>query len=282
MTSYLTHGVKAKMCETTPFVNTVGSHYVASRTQIDSLRQQGSSKVSTIGLSKVDVCASTTLTESPSCTIAEALFVPKTTIWSTMVMHTSPFHSDILQNLHPHHEVLLSCKPHRPGCHQWRPLQPQVHDDVKDFQPDVIVERYLDAMYYQYDPEEIYDVCGYNCNATYLAESDQVVTLTAMETDESSMLASIHDNLRELETSVPEWEKPSLSIPNGQSTISPDTLLRIWDVQFVWRKQAARSIILNCHFGLSRVQKWTYCHGLVMYCKFVFGIAELQQIEREG
>ena len=211
MTSYLTHGVKAKMRETTPFVNTVGAHYVASRAQIeeacDSLRQQGSSKVSTIGLSKVDVCASTALTEFPSCTIAEALLVPKTVIWSTMVMHTSPFKSDILQNVYPHHEVLLSCKPHRPRCHQWRPLQPQVHDDVQDFQPDVIVERYLDAKYYHYDPEEIYDMCDYNCNATYLAESDHAVTLTAMETDESSMLASIHDNFRELETTVPEWEE---------------------------------------------------------------------------
>ena len=129
-----------------------------------------------------------------------------------MVMHTSPFNSDILQNVHPHHEVLLSCKPHRPGCHQWRPLQPQVHDDVKDFQPDVIAERYLDAKYYQYDPEEIYDMCDYNCNATYLAESDQIVTLTAMETDESSMLASIHDNFRELENTVPEWEKETQTV----------------------------------------------------------------------
>ena len=29
MTAYLSHGVKAKMCETTPFVNTVGARYVA-------------------------------------------------------------------------------------------------------------------------------------------------------------------------------------------------------------------------------------------------------------
>ena len=94
MTSYLTHGLKAKMCENTPFVNTVGARYVESRAQIeqacDSLRQQGSSKVSTIGLSKGDVCASTTLTESPSCTMVEALPVPKAAIWSTMVMHTTP------------------------------------------------------------------------------------------------------------------------------------------------------------------------------------------------
>ena len=30
MTTYLKHGVKAKMCETTPFVNSVGSQYIAS------------------------------------------------------------------------------------------------------------------------------------------------------------------------------------------------------------------------------------------------------------
>ena len=90
----------------------------------------------------------------------------------------------------------------RPGCHQWRPLQPQVHDD----------ERSLDAKYYQYDPKEIYDMCDYNCNATYLGESDQVVTLTAVETDESSMLASINDSFREFEASGPEWEKETQSI----------------------------------------------------------------------
>ena len=51
MTSYLMHGVKAKMCETTPFVNSVGTQYVASRAQLeqvcDSLRKQGSSMVMT-------------------------------------------------------------------------------------------------------------------------------------------------------------------------------------------------------------------------------------------
>ena len=165
MTSYLSHGVKAKMCETSPFVNAVGSHYVASRTQIeqacDSLRQQGSSKVSTIGLSKVDVCASTTgrsLPPAPWLRRCSCLRLLSGAPWSC----TSPFNSDILQRVHPHHEVLLSCKPHRPGCHQWKkPLHSQVHDDTKYFQPDVIVE-YLDAKYYQCDPEEIYDMGDYN------------------------------------------------------------------------------------------------------------------------
>ena len=56
MTAYLNHGVKAKMCETTPFVNCVGARYVASRAQIeqacDSLRSQGQSITTHIGLSK--------------------------------------------------------------------------------------------------------------------------------------------------------------------------------------------------------------------------------------
>ena len=122
MTSYLTHGVKAKMCETTPFVNSVGTQYVASRAQLeqacDSLRQQGSSMKTTIGLSNGDVCTPMTLTESPSCTIAEALMVPSSAMWSTMVVHTSPFKQELLQHACPYHEVILSCKPHQPGCHQ--------------------------------------------------------------------------------------------------------------------------------------------------------------------
>ena len=154
MTSYLTHGVKAKMCETTPFVNSVGTQYVASRAQLeqacDSLRQQGSSRKMIVGLSSDNVCAPTTLAESPSCTIVDALMVPPSAMWSTMVRHTHPFSQDLLQNVCPHHEVILSCKPHRPGCHQWRPLHSQVHDDIRELKPDVIVERYLDAKYYQY------------------------------------------------------------------------------------------------------------------------------------
>ena len=45
MTAYLTHSVKAKMCETAPFVNSVGSQYITSRAQLelacDSIRRQG-------------------------------------------------------------------------------------------------------------------------------------------------------------------------------------------------------------------------------------------------
>ena len=36
-------------------------------------------------------------------------------------------------------------------------MQIQVQDEIRDLQPDVIVEMYLDAKYYQHSPEEIHD-----------------------------------------------------------------------------------------------------------------------------
>ena len=76
----------------------------------------------------------------------------------------------------------------------------------------MIVERCLDAKYYQYSSDDMREMSDYNSNATYLAESDQIVTLTAMETDDPSMLASLQDNLQELGSSVPEWEKETQSV----------------------------------------------------------------------
>ena len=119
---------------------------------------------------------------------------------------------DLLQHVRPCHEVLLSCKPHRPGCHQWKPMHIQVHDEIQELQPDVIVERYLDAKYYQHPPEELYSMSEYNSHASYLADADQIITLNAMETEDTSMNASLRDNLQELANSMPEWEPETKSI----------------------------------------------------------------------
>ena len=210
MTSYLSNGVKAKMCETTPYVNSVGTQYIASRAQIeqacDSLRQRGRSKQFAVGLTKGDLCPSMTLAEPATRAIVEALVIPPDAIWSTLMMYTKPFPPDLLQQTKPCHEVLFSCRPHRPGCHYWKSMQFQVHDEIQELQPDIIVERYLDAKYYQYSPEQFDDMSDYNLNASYLAESDEVITLQSMETDETSMSTSLRDNMQELMHSIPEWE----------------------------------------------------------------------------
>ena len=126
------------MCETTPFVNTVGTEYIASRAQIeqacDSLRQEGSAIKKTIGLTNVHLCTPTTSTESTPCAIVEALKIPQDALWSTLVMYTQPYPSDLLQEIRPHHEVLFSCKPHQPGCHQWKPMHLRLHDDIRALQ----------------------------------------------------------------------------------------------------------------------------------------------------
>ena len=112
-------------------------------------------------------------------------------------------------------------------------------------QPDVIVERYLAAKHYQYDPEEIYEMCEYNANAKYLAESDQIVTLTSMETDEYSIQASLNDNFpRACYHCSRRSRRPRSSIPNGSSTTNQGTLQKIQDVRCVWKKQAVKSIIV--------------------------------------
>ena len=66
----------------------------------------------------------------------------------------------------------------------------QVHDEIQELQPDVIVERYLDAKYYHYPLDQVQDMSDYNSSATYLADSDQIMTLSAMETDDISVSAS--------------------------------------------------------------------------------------------
>ena len=63
-------------------------------------------------------------------------------------------------------------------------MQQQIHADLKELKLDVIVERYLDAKYYHYDPEDIYELSDYNVNAKHLAESDKVVTLNSIESEE--------------------------------------------------------------------------------------------------
>ena len=85
MTAFLNQGVKAKMCETTPFVNSVGSQYIAARAQLqlacDSIRSQSPALGACIGLSD-GIVHRATESNSP---IAKSLLKDVTNTWSTMV-----------------------------------------------------------------------------------------------------------------------------------------------------------------------------------------------------
>ena len=200
------------MCETTPFVNSVGTHYVASRAHIekacDSLRSQGQSITKRVGLSEVLVHPIEESTEH----IVKSLLKDVNSTWSTMVMRTRPFSENLFQSVRPNHQVLLSCKPHRSGCHQWRPMQSTVNADIVELQPDVIVECYFEAKYYHYDPSDIYELVDFNVDAENLIESDNILAIQNIEKDDYNAAASLNDNFHELETACPEWQQDTQAI----------------------------------------------------------------------
>ena len=50
-------------------------------------------------------------------------------------------------------------------------MQSDLTADIKELQPDVIVECYLEAKYYHYDPLDMYELVDFNVNVENLIES---------------------------------------------------------------------------------------------------------------
>ena len=92
------------------------------------------------------------------------------------------------------------------------PMQTDITADIRELQPDVIVECYLEAKYYHYDPADIYELVDFNVSAENLVESDDFVTVQNIEIDEYSAAASLNDNFQELGKACPEWDKETTAI----------------------------------------------------------------------
>ena len=239
MTAFLNHGVKAKMCETTPYVNSVGTQYIAARAKIqlacDSIRKQGPAlSNSCIGFADGMIHPAT---EGNNC-IAKSLLRDASNTWSTMVMRATPFPTNLFQDIHPHHQVLLSCKPHRPGYHQWRPAQTTLATEIRELQPDAIVECYLNAKYYHYDPVEILDLVDFNATVANLLEEDNIVTVESAEADEFNVSPSVNDNFKE-NPALNGNKRHKPFIPSGSNIINLDISLRTRTALSVWTKQEA-------------------------------------------
>ena len=195
MTAYLNHG--AKMCVTTPFVNSVGSQYIATQAQFeqacDSIRSQRPALHTCIVLTDGTVH----LANASDHYIAKSLLKDVTTAWSTLTMRTTPFPEDLFQRIHPNHQVLLSCKPHRPGCHQWRPAHTKLAHQIRELQPDVIVECYLDARHYHCDPVELFELAEFNDTVENLLEKANIITIENAAIEEFNVATSLNDNFKE-------------------------------------------------------------------------------------
>ena len=201
-----------------------GTQYIAARAKIelacDSIREQGPALSTRIGLADRRIHQVSEYDNN----IAKVLLTVLSNTWSTMVMRTTPFPSDLFQ-AHPHHQVLLSRKHHRPGCRQWRPAQTTLAEEARELNADVISECYLDAKNYRCDPVERIDLVDFSANVAGLLENDNIVNVENGVTDEYNLSMSITDNFKELKSACPEWQPDTQAVRS--SKVSSITILDI-------------------------------------------------------
>ena len=70
----------------------------------------------------------------------------------------------------------------------------------------MIVECYLDAKYYHYDPVELNDLADFNANLVDLLEEDNIRTVENAAVDKYNLSVSIDENFKELENACPAWQ----------------------------------------------------------------------------
>ena len=122
-------------------------------------------------------------------------------------MHTIPFSTDLFAQVHLGQQVLMSSTPCKTGCHVWKPVNDSTKREVEELNPDVVIECYLDAQYYHYDPVELTDLPENYVNFAHLANSDDVVTVRQAEMENVYASPSIDDNFKDLVNACPSWEQ---------------------------------------------------------------------------
>ena len=85
--------------------------------------------------------------------------------------------------------------------------------EVQELNRDVIVECYLDAKYYHYDPVELNDLADFNADFANLVEGVHIVTADNATVDEDHACASVNDSFKDLENAFPSWE-PNTEVIN--------------------------------------------------------------------
>ena len=110
--------------------------------------------------------------------------------------------------------------------------------EIKELQPDVMVECYLEDKYYHYDPTDMLELVDFNADVEHLieSESDNIVTVQHMETDELNAALTLNDNFQELETACPEWQQDAKAI--HPKWIEQHQSGHLTVALFVWKKPA--------------------------------------------
>ena len=124
-------------------------------------------------------------------------------------------------------------------------MQSGLTADLQALQPDVIVQCYFEAKYYHYDPSDIYELVDFNVNVENLLESDDIVTVQNIETDEYNVAASLNDNFQQLEKACPEWQTDTQAIhPKWLGHRQSGHLTKDQGCPVYMEEQEAKSIIV--------------------------------------
>ena len=78
---------------------------------------------------------------------------------------------------------------------------------LQKLNPDVIVECYLDAKHYPYDPVELIDLADIHANFVNLVNDANVATVAEIILDEYNACPSLNENSNRLDNACPSWQK---------------------------------------------------------------------------
>ena len=204
MTSCLTQGAKAKICEAVPYVNSMGSQYAAAPARVelgwDALRHSRMLQVAQYGIHERVI---KDILEDKIRAVKELLQDREDTPTSLSLISCAGHRCQrsYSQDTQMHDKVLLSAR----GCHVWMDAKKVSSEFISSVQPDLMVESYLDAKYYHYSSKELEPLLTILTASEALAQEDAVPTLTRrVPRKPVQVCASIDDNFNELENACPK------------------------------------------------------------------------------
>ena len=134
---------------------------------------------------------------------------------SDVVVHRPPLHLKCLSAVQPCHQIMMSKYPDKMGCHEWIPAQSVTEEYIDALQPDLVIESFLDAKYYRFQPDELDMIIPISAATRAELDNDAIVTAKPVEYDTSPEAIAEMDLVEE----IGSLER---AVPPADQTGSPD------------------------------------------------------------
>ena len=230
MTSYLREGILAKTCEVEPYISTLGHQYRLARMKVEelcmSIREHCPTTCS-YGLNSPTDEKTGGQIPSEYQSALHTLLDQSQHLLSDVVVHRPPLQLQWLSAVQPYHQIMMSKCPHKMGCHEWIPVQSVTEEYISALQPDLVIESFLDAKYYRFQPDELDMIIPISSMTRAELDKDNVVTVKPVEYDTSPEAIAEMDLVEEIgsleravppadQTGSPEVQGVALFIENGK------------------------------------------------------------------